>query len=277
MFDYQIIFIAMNKKVLGLALGAALALAPLAAFASTTQTFLTLDGDSTATLSIGDSVDGVLTFNNTGNSTVQSVKVEVPGSHIPGACLNIEPNQNATGTHTASFPVVTNGATEGTWDVKVTTYGIQSNNPGANNNCDGTIGVNTSHTFSHILTLTASQSAGDNSNNTGGSSSGGSSNNSNLSTCVSAGGSWNAGTQVCSPAVGGTTPTPTTSTQCSTLALTLMGTEMNKYNSQNIALQGFLLYQHESIPWLAQGASFGYFGPQTQAALAHFKMANSCN
>ncbi len=265
-----------KAKLVGFGLGAALVLAPLAVFASTTQTFLTLDGDSTATLSIGDSVDGVLTFNNTGNSTVQSVRVEVPGSHIPGVCQNIEPNQNQTGTHTATFPVVTNGATEGTWDVKVTTYGVQANLPGANNNCDDTIGVHSSHTFQNVLTLTAQQSTGDNSNNTGGGVSTGGSSNSDLSACVGAGGSYNTATHVCSPATGGTT-TPPASTECSQLAFVTPGTMRNVYNSANIALQGFLLYKHESIPWLAAGASFGYFGPQTQLALDHFKLANSCN
>lgn len=101
------------------------------------------------------------------------------------------------------------------------------------------------------------------------------SSNTDLSNCVSAGGSWNALTHICA-ANGGTSTPPPVSTMCTQLSATMVGTQMNVYNSANIALQGFLLYQHESIPWLAQGASFGYFGPQTQAALTHFKLANNC-
>lgn len=260
----------MNKKVIGLALGAALALVPLATFAATTQTFLTLDGDSTATLSIGDSVDGVLTFNNTGNSTVQSVKVEVPGSHIPGACLNIEPNQNASGTHTASFPVVTSGATEGTWDVKITTYGVQSNLSGANNNCDGTVGVNNSHTFNNVLTLTASQSTGDNSNNTGGSSTGSSTSGS------SNGGVFGFATfadfiAAIKAALGiGSTPAPTgPDAICSQLPP----------GSNVTALQSFLMANGQSASFNAAGvyAPTGYLGPITLQALSNFKYAHHCN
>lgn len=45
---------------------------------------------------------------------------------------------------------------------------------------------------------------------------------------------------------------------------------------QVVQLQGLLLSKGASIPALAAGASFGYFGPQTAAALASVKSTNHC-
>lgn len=74
-----------------------------------------------------------------------------------------------------------------------------------------------------------------------------------------------------------TTPTtPAPSTLCAQLTNSMLGAQQNVYNSANVALQGFLLYQHQSIPALAAGASFGFWGPQTNLALMSFKAANSC-
>ncbi len=64
---------------------------------------------------------------------------------------------------------------------------------------------------------------------------------------------------------------------CAQLASAMSGAMMGVNNSANITLQGFLLYQHMSIPALAQGASFGFWGPQTNAALMQFKAQNACN
>lgn len=76
---------------------------------------------------------------------------------------------------------------------------------------------------------------------------------------------------------GSTTPaTPVVSALCVQLANSMVGAQMNVSNSANVALQGFLLYQHQSIPALAAGASFGFWGPQTNAALLNFKAQNNC-
>lgn len=73
------------------------------------------------------------------------------------------------------------------------------------------------------------------------------------------------------------TPAPTpASTLCSQLANAMTGAQMGVYNNANQALQGFLLYQHMSIPALAAGASFGFFGQQTSAALSSFRSQNGC-
>lgn len=88
--------------------------------------------------------------------------------------------------------------------------------------------------------------------------------------CLSTGGTWATG--VCTPKP--TAPAP--STKCAAVNAKLIGTVDNSYNSANVMLQGYLLSEGMSIPALAAGASFGYKGPQTNAALAQFKAMNQC-
>lgn len=78
-------------------------------------------------------------------------------------------------------------------------------------------------------------------------------------------------------ALKGQTPaTPAPSSKCATLNQKLAGTMQNSRNSANIVLQGYLLSEGASIPALAAGASFGFYGPQTSAALYAFKAQNQC-
>lgn len=72
-------------------------------------------------------------------------------------------------------------------------------------------------------------------------------------------------------------PTPATSAVCTAYAQASAGAVMNVTNSANVRLQGFLLSQGASIPALAAGASFGFYGPQSQAAVGWFQAANHCN
>ncbi len=73
-----------------------------------------------------------------------------------------------------------------------------------------------------------------------------------------------------------TPTTPTASVKCAAVNAKLLGTVDNTYNNANVMLQGYLLSEGMSIPALAAGASFGYKGPQTNAALSQFKSANQC-
>lgn len=72
-------------------------------------------------------------------------------------------------------------------------------------------------------------------------------------------------------------PTPTASGKCATLAQKLVGTLDFGRNEANTRLQGYLLSENMSIPALAAGASFGYKGPHTNAAISAFKSANGCS
>ncbi len=71
-------------------------------------------------------------------------------------------------------------------------------------------------------------------------------------------------------------PTPTVNTVCTQLDSKLIGTQDDVYSDANVALQGFLLSEHASIPALKAGASFGFKGAQTRTAISWLKNANSC-
>lgn len=73
-----------------------------------------------------------------------------------------------------------------------------------------------------------------------------------------------------------TPPAPTASATCTAYAQAKVGAQYGVVNSANVAFQGFLLSQHASIPALAAGASFGFWGPQTQAADVWFQSMNHC-
>lgn len=87
--------------------------------------------------------------------------------------------------------------------------------------------------------------------------------------CMAAGSTWEANQCKAKPA-------PVTPTKCAALASKLMGTVDNAYNQANVMLQGYLLSEGASIPALQAGASFGYKGSQTNAAISMFKASNQC-
>lgn len=73
------------------------------------------------------------------------------------------------------------------------------------------------------------------------------------------------------------TPAPTTSAVCTAYAQASVGTTPNVYSDPNSRLQGFLISQGASIPALKAGASFGFYGNQTTAAVGWFNSINHCN
>ncbi len=75
-----------------------------------------------------------------------------------------------------------------------------------------------------------------------------------------------------------TTPAPApVNTTCANLAAHSAGAMYGVRSQANVMLQGFLLGEGMSIPALAQGASFGLFLDQTNAALTAYKSAHQCN
>ncbi len=74
-----------------------------------------------------------------------------------------------------------------------------------------------------------------------------------------------------------TPPAPTVNPQCTAIGVKMLGTVPGAYAPANVKLQGFLLSEGASIPALAAGASFGFYGPQTAAAVAWFNTTNGCN
>ncbi len=273
----------MNKiiKFASLAAGIAMIL-PLAASASTTMNFLTLNDLPNVTVDQGSTLDAKINLDLTSPSTVQSVKWELIGSGLPPVCVNVD-DINTSGTFVVNFPVDTAGATQGTWDFRATTYGDIP--PASNNNCNGTEGTNVIHDFMDQVTLTQNLSTGSVINSTGHGSGSGTGSVSAIDqltalvtqlaaqvSCITTGGTFAA--NVCTHAP---TSTPNTSTVCTQLNGFLANAMAGTRSPANIKLQGFLLEQGMSIPALAAGASFGFDGPQTQAAVVAFETQNHCN
>lgn len=79
------------------------------------------------------------------------------------------------------------------------------------------------------------------------------------------------------PGCGATAPAPVPATDAACAAFTAAnaGTQPNVYSDANVALQGFLLSQHMSIPALKAGAAFGFYGNQTTNALGIWRSQHS--
>lgn len=255
----------MIKKIVGIA-GALAMLVPVAAFASGNLTFLTLDGATNSTVSEGSSVTAKVTYDITSSTDVESFSWELVGSGLPQTCVDT-PDRIADGTFTASFDIDTTGASEGTWDVRIRAYG--DDGADVSNLCETTDQVD-SQSFTDRLTVTDSTS--DNQ-------SGGGNGNTGNANQVGSIAWFQAQIAAIAAQIAAlkNPPTPAPSTgACAELASAMVGAQMGVYNSANISFQGFLLFKHQQIPALAAGASFGFWGPQTQAALTAFKTQNSC-
>jgi hypothetical protein len=259
----------LKSKMVGIAASAAMLLFPVMAMASTDITNLTLDGSPNATVDEGSTVNGAVTYDITSNDDVESASWQVIGSGLPKTCENIDDHLNS-GTFDSSFEINTNGATEGTWDVKVVLYG--TNDEGANQNCEGA-GDDTM-TFTDRLTINADSTNDNNGNNSNGNTGGNSIQKQIDSLAASVKGLADAFAKFLSGAV--TPPAPATSAACTAYSQAVSGAMQGTTNSANIRLQGFLLSQGASIPALAAGASFGFWGPQTEAARSGFVANNHC-
>ena len=232
------------------------------ASASVNLTFLTVDGATNATVQEGDSVEAKVTHEITASTDAESMSWELVGSGLPQTCVNTV-DRIADGTFTTSFDIDTSGASEGTWDVRIRAYG--DDGADVSNLCQVADEVD-SQLFSDRITVT--DDIDDNQGNDN-DSNGNVGNEGTLSTIL-------ASLKVILDRLNTTPTTPAPSGKCATLQTKMLGTQMNVYNQANVVLQGYLLGEGQSIPALAAGASFGYYGPQTAAALAQFKMANQC-
>ena len=248
------------------AVGAILASALIAstAFAAANLTFLTVDGGTDATVTEGDSVSAEVTFDVTASTDVESLSWELVGSSLPKTCVNVS-NSITDGTFTRSFEVDTTGASEGSWDVRIGLYGDDGAN--ASNLCEVTDQIGGLTTFGDRITVTDNNN--DNQDEIGGS--GSSSKLSQLEKAIEA-----LTALVAKIMAGGTTVPPTQNAACAALATKMVGTQQFVYNDSNVRLQGFLLSEGASIPALSAGASFGYYGTQTSAAVSWYKTVKGC-
>lgn len=172
---------------------------PSLASASVTPNTMLVNGDVHGSAASGDVVNLAIQFTNTGLSTVQSVKVEIPGSGFPFECVDVL-DENQIGAHTVNVNINTLGTTEGQWPVVVTPYGFNRVTTGSQpTDTDCTNSSGSAHTFNNQLKITNPVSTGDTANNTGnggvngnGNNSGGNGVNNGNSGNGSTGGSGNA-------------------------------------------------------------------------------------
>lgn len=249
----------MQTFIKGALIVAAFLLSASAASAAVNLTHLTVDGKTNTTVQEGDVVDARVTFNITASTDAESFSWELIGSGLPQQCPQDIDDHITDGTFTATFPIDTTGASEGTWDVLIRVYG--DNGPDVSNLCETTDQVD-SMTFSDRITVSDDVDDNQGGNNTGGEDD------------EDAMPSWLAA--LLAKLFPPTPPAPTTNAKCTAVNAKLIGTMDFTYNQANVQLQGFLLSEGMSIPALAAGASFGYKGPQTNAALAQFKAMHQC-
>lgn len=274
----------MRKLLMGLA--AAAVLVPGAAFASVDNVLFNNGTNGSVVAEAGNVIPMDILISSSGTD-VDAVWVNFPGaggSAEVGRCYDITPNQigsSPAGGWTVHVELDRTPQNAGLWEMTVKTYGLDAVDA-EDNQCY--TGVDFSKSFTgndRRVTITNSPSTGGGANNSGGS--GNSSGNGGG--VGGSGGSGNGGFNGMSFAdlvaalklalgIGGsgsTTPTATDA-QCAAFTAANVGTQANVYNAGNIALQGYLLSQHMSIPALTQGgAAFGYYGNQTTAAVGQWR------
>lgn len=266
---------------------------PAVASASVTPTNMLVNGDVHGSAASGDVVNLAVQFTNTGASTVQSVWVEIPGSGFPGECVDVL-DENQVGSHTVNVNVNTLGTTEGQWTVTFHPYGFNRVTTGSQpTDTDCTNSQGSTKSFANQLKITNPVSTGDTANNTGNGGVNGNGNN-NGGTGVNNGNDNNTGSgnSTSTPPAWFTAwlaswnashpSTPSNTALCVAFKANLLSSSPNMRTPNNAVLQGFLIGALRSatnptpIPALAQGASFGFYGPQTAAAVSLFQSTYNC-
>ena len=210
------------------------------------------NGDVTIQGKPGENVSGKVRIVVGNNEEVEFVQFDVVSDNLAPHCVDTGRLQE--GTHFVNIDGVKFPPNTGTYSLNVTTHGIYGGL--AADDCVGD--QNDSTSFSNSVRTVGSSSS---------SSVVGSSYQALIDAIA------NLKAQI--DAIKNPT-TPVASTKCAALATKSAGTQMNVYSQPNTVLQGYLLSEGASIPALTAGASFGYYGPQTAAAVSWFKSVNSC-
>lgn len=146
------------NRIIKFAVGAAIA-APLfiagTALAATNITFVTLNGGPNATIPLGQTAQANVTYNLTGGTDSESMSWQIVdnagNAALPPTCIDIS-DRTTAGTYNTSFPIGTGGQTEGTWRIRVKSYG--DNSVGVDNQCNPN-DLNDTFTTSEILTISS--------------------------------------------------------------------------------------------------------------------------
>lgn len=247
---------------------------PISAFASVSVNNILFDnGTGNITTAAGSQVNVQLYVNTSGTNDVESIFVKFPnagGIAQQGVCYDVtdQVGESPVNGWVFNFPV-TVPVNAGIWDITLSTHG--TNGDAADNTC--TTSADTTQTFTGRVTVTADNSVGNPTGNSGGSGNTGSTGS--LAALQALVAQLAAQVQAILHPV--TPPAPTASSACSAYAQANMGTQPNVYSDANVRLQGFLLSQGASIPALKAGASFGFYGNQTTAAVGWFNSLNHCS
>lgn len=240
------------KKIISVLAAAAMLTLPFAASAATISTPLFSNGDTTIDAQGGSTVSGTFTLQVGANEVCEVIRTQAAPQAITDTSVGGQLGYQE-GTYTnVPFSVKVSPNT-GTYNATAQCAGIWGGNravDGADNVVVGPVSLGT-------IDVVANSSTG------GTGSTGGFSSFADLVAALKV-----------ALGIGSTTPAPTG--VCSQLAAAQVGAQFGVHNQANVALQGFLLSQHESIPALAAGAAFGFWGNQTQAALTAFTTANHC-
>lgn len=220
--------------------------------------------ESNVDSSAGDTIKAKLIVDVTGDDDLNAVSYDFIGDFIPKVCIQLSQEQSQS---INDFPVEIDMVapnTPGSWDVQFVAYG--NNGPELDFNC--TNAVDTQNINDRVIVNVSTS-------NTGGSTGGGAGTVGNsllaqlqaqlaaLATAVA---------NITKPV----TPAPSASGKCAALANKMSGAQYGTRNSANIVLQGYLLGESMQIPALAAGASFGFWGPETNSALMQYKAINAC-
>lgn len=233
-------------------------LVPSLAFAASIPNLKFDNNQTTRDCSAGQTVNFTARVNVPAGEVVEKVQVDVISdnlapvlAHDVGGAQGLEEGQHDVNL-TVTCPQNT-----GFYSVEVRTAGIFGGQH-SNSITDGVVSV---ANFGNAIRVVAS---------TSGSSTGGSSSENDVWKTILA--SLQAIIAKLEKPTGGSTE----SAACAELTKKMNGTMPGATSEANTRLQGFLLSEGASIPALASGASFGYFGAQTQAAVNWYKSVNSC-
>lgn len=222
--------------------------------------------ESNVDTNAGDTVKAQLIVDITGDDDMNAVSYDFIGDFIPKVCIQLPQEQTQS---VNDFPVEIDMLapnTAGSWDVQFVAYG----NNGPENDFNCTNAVDTQNINDRIIVNIGNTNAG---GSTGGGS--GTVGNSVLAALMAQ--VSELAKAVAALAKPATPPAPVPAGKCAVLATKLAGAMQNTTASGNIVLQGYLLSEGAQIPALAAGAAFGFYGPQTSAAVSWFKSVNSCN
>lgn len=244
------------KKLISLAVAAFLLSAGVAS-AATIPNIAFDNGDTTISGQGGTTVNATFRVNVNAGEVVEQVQTDVIGDNLSPVCTEVGGNLGLQEGQNDVNLAIKLPPNTGTYSVEIRTYGVFGgvHQPDCLSNQNGTA------SFTGAVRTVA----------TGGTSTGGGSSIGGISDLMKLIAELQKQiAELKAP------PAPTTSTKCAALTEHSGGAVMGTRNSANVTLQGYLLGEGASIPALAAGASFGFYGPQTAAAVSWFKSANHC-